>query len=223
MTRKSVLGLAILIFAVAGYVAFFAPRTPSQTKHRHKPLTNKITQPIRQSARPDKTRGKATRANKIYKSDVAGHQSQINSAQKGLSPTGKNSEGPTEAQPFQPIEEKPRTLVIFWPSQDTLASTLRNAAEKAVAEIKARPVCRVSIEGHSDNRPLPANAKIRYGDNVGLSYWRAAALATRLIHLGVDPERISVRGFGDTRPRAPNTTPEGRAVNRRVEIRLIPK
>jgi chemotaxis protein MotB len=40
---------------------------------------------------------------------------------------------------------------------------------------------------------------------------------------GIDPSRLSIKGYGDQRPMVPNDTPENRAQNRRVEIRLREK
>ncbi len=56
-----------------------------------------------------------------------------------------------------------------------------------------------------------------------LSFLRAKAVAGILVKYGISPERISVTGYGDTRPIASNETDEGRAKNRRVEVKLIPE
>jgi len=55
--------------------------------------------------------------------------------------------------------------------------------------------------------------------NLSLSEARAAAVKTALVaDFGIDEGRITTQGFGDTKPAAPNTTAEGKAQNRRVEI-----
>jgi chemotaxis protein MotB len=74
----------------------------------------------------------------------------------------------------------------------------------------------VSVEGHTDDVPLVGG---RYESNWGLSASRALSVTHQLIASGqLDEERMMVAGFADTRPFTFNDTPEGRAMNRRVEI-----
>jgi len=73
---------------------------------------------------------------------------------------------------------------------------------------------RIRIEGHTDNQGPPEF-------NLQLSKDRAQAVATHLIKAGIDPARIEVEGYGDTRPIAPNMTPRGRELNRRVEFVIL--
>lgn len=75
----------------------------------------------------------------------------------------------------------------------------------------------IHIEGHTDDVPMGIGS--RYRDNWDLSAARAAAVAEYLLDGSfVTPERVSVTGFADSRPLQSNDTPEGRSVNRRVEI-----
>jgi outer membrane protein OmpA-like peptidoglycan-associated protein len=67
-----------------------------------------------------------------------------------------------------------------------------------------------------------------YTDNVGgtdsnsaLSQQRAAAVRDHLISLGADPQKFQVSGAGETQPIADNSTDEGRAKNRRVEVAVV--
>ncbi len=73
--------------------------------------------------------------------------------------------------------------------------------------------------GYTDNTPVGSQLQ-RQGipDNLVLSTRRAAAVVTFLVSQGVNPNIISAKGVGDTRPLAPNDTPQGRAQNRRIEI-----
>lgn len=86
-----------------------------------------------------------------------------------------------------------------------------------VADLMRRyPAYRLTIEGHTDNVGTEEN-------NLALSQFRAGACRLYLIEeAGIAEQRINSRGFGATRPRADNGTPEGRAANRRVEFALTP-
>ncbi len=79
----------------------------------------------------------------------------------------------------------------------------------------------IAIEGHTDNAPIRDS---RYTSNWELSTARAASVLTSLLqdhHL--NPERFSASGYGEYRPVASNTTPDGRAKNRRVDIIFVNK
>jgi len=73
----------------------------------------------------------------------------------------------------------------------------------------------LTIEGHTDNTPIHTK---RFPSNWELSAARATAVLRLFIQCGYDPSKLSAAGCGEYRPIAPNTTPEGRAKNRRIEI-----
>jgi chemotaxis protein MotB len=74
----------------------------------------------------------------------------------------------------------------------------------------------ILIMGHTDNVPMRGD---RYRSNWELSLYRALSTHNYFIEKkGLSPERFAVGGYGDTRPRFPNITKEGRQKNRRVEI-----
>ncbi|MDF2493901.1 MAG: rane protein [Sphingomonas sp.] len=73
----------------------------------------------------------------------------------------------------------------------------------------------IDVYGHTDSTGSDAY-------NQGLSERRATAVADYLSTHGVQRERIGTRGFGETQPIATNETEEGRAANRRVEIKIVP-
>ncbi|MCL2188146.1 MAG: flagellar motor protein MotB [Defluviitaleaceae bacterium] len=78
---------------------------------------------------------------------------------------------------------------------------------------------RIVVEGHADNVPMARNSP--FVCNWGLSAARAASVVRRLVEeWGMPPEMIAASGVGDTFPIDTNETPEGRANNRRVEIRI---
>lgn len=74
----------------------------------------------------------------------------------------------------------------------------------------------ISIQGHTDNIPISTS---RFRSNWELSTSRAVSVAHAIFEGGIlDPNRVHVSGFAETRPLVSNDTAEGRAKNRRVEI-----
>ena len=125
-----------------------------------------------------------------------------------------------------PDSEKSEEIVIalndfFASGQNITSKKSQDIIKQKAEQIKAMPNYRISVEGHTDSIPVGNSSNLRYTDNMSLSYWRAMSVAMQLIELGVDSRRITVKGYGKTRPVASNETPEGRAKNRRVEIRMI--
>jgi len=79
----------------------------------------------------------------------------------------------------------------------------------------------VLVEGHTDNLPIDTE---RFPSNWELSTARAVSVVRYLTEeVGVDPMVLSAVGYGDTKPRVPNDTPENRRKNRRVKIILVPQ
>ncbi|MGN6277888.1 MAG: OmpA family protein [Sphingomonas sp.] len=73
----------------------------------------------------------------------------------------------------------------------------------------------IDVYGHTDSTGSDAY-------NQQLSERRASSVASYLETRGVQAARVGTKGFGETQPIAPNDTEEGRAANRRVEIRIVP-
>lgn len=73
----------------------------------------------------------------------------------------------------------------------------------------------INIGGHTDNAPIHTRD---FSSNWELSAARAIAVGNYLMKKGVDPSRLSVAGYADSRPLLPNDREENRALNRRVEI-----
>jgi len=124
--------------------------------------------------------------------------------------------------PVLPIQQAARGVEIFLPSAalfevgksslnateagpylDRIAYLLKTKSDKAIA-----------LDGHADNvGAMETNQK--------LSDERAAAVGKALAERGVPASRIRSEGFSSRRPVASNTTPEGRQLNRRVEVVLL--
>ncbi len=75
------------------------------------------------------------------------------------------------------------------------------------------------VEGHTDDQPIKT---ARFPNNWALAAGRAIAVAEMLVKAGLPPTQVSAASFGEFRPVASNSTPPGRAQNRRIEIVLVP-
>ncbi|GGY36372.1 OmpA family protein [Parvularcula lutaonensis] len=87
-----------------------------------------------------------------------------------------------------------------------------NSVAKVIQEFDKTMVL---VQGHTDSTGSDA-----YNDQ--LSVRRAEAVGNYLVAQGVPPVRIEAQGFGERQPIADNSTESGRAMNRRVEIKLVP-
>jgi outer membrane protein OmpA-like peptidoglycan-associated protein len=81
--------------------------------------------------------------------------------------------------------------------------------------LMANPNIKIEIGGHTDNSGNAA-------DNMRLSSLRADAVRNYLLAKGVPFRQMVSKGYGATIPRTPDNSPQGRALNRRVEIRQLP-
>lgn len=96
------------------------------------------------------------------------------------------------------------------------------AVLRKVANIlNQHPELKVHVIGHTDNVPIKAAARHRFPSNWELSTARATAAVRFLTENGVDPRRLGAVGYGEFRPVADNSTPEGRARNRRIAITIL--
>ena len=86
--------------------------------------------------------------------------------------------------------------------------------DEAIRILKENPEIRVRIEGHTDWVGTEAY-------NQGLSERRARAVKDFLVSGGIEASRQQMMGYGETQPMADNGTSEGRAMNRRAELKVI--
>jgi type VI secretion system protein ImpK len=105
-------------------------------------------------------------------------------------------------------------LILFEPGEATVLDAFKPVAARVAATLDKEPK-HIRIVGHTDNSPIRT---VRFPSNFELSLVRAKAVAAVLKPSLTDPGRIDIEGKGPDAPIAGNTTPEGRARNRRVEI-----
>lgn len=116
------------------------------------------------------------------------------------------------------VKEEPRGTVIslsggvlFTSGKAELLPGAQTSLGQVAEAIAAQPNKKVLVEGHTDSRGTEPS-------NLSLSQARAASVGSFLISHGVGAERVTTVGLGSSRPVADNTSTEGRANNRRVEI-----
>lgn len=119
----------------------------------------------------------------------------------------------------QPVDLSQGSIVrmdnlLFATGESTLQPGSDYALEILTLILKENPSMRIAIHGHTDNVGSDE-------DNLKLSRERAEAVFGYLLKVEVDPARLSFDGFGSMRPVSDNDTPEGRALNRRVEFEVL--
>lgn len=103
--------------------------------------------------------------------------------------------------------------VTFETNSDVITAGSKAKLDEAVATLKANPTVNVEVAGHTDGM----------GDadkNRALSQRRADAVRKYLVDGGVAADQVTAKGYGEDEPVASNDTAEGRAQNRRVELRV---
>jgi outer membrane protein OmpA-like peptidoglycan-associated protein len=119
--------------------------------------------------------------------------------------------------PLQPIA--PNAIVVlknifFDLNKYDLKPESQVELDKLVQLMKDNPTVKIQINGHTDNIGKST-------DNLKLSDLRARSVISYLTAKGIESVRLTSKGWGDTQPLANNSSPEGRAQNRRTELRVI--
>jgi chemotaxis protein MotB len=106
----------------------------------------------------------------------------------------------------------------FFASGDAAINAEAQGVIDAIVASLREGGAQVRIEGHTDSTPISTG---RYPSNWELSTARASSVLARLIEQGIDPARLSAAGYAGFQPIADNSTAEGRAQNRRVDIVIL--
>jgi outer membrane protein OmpA-like peptidoglycan-associated protein/tetratricopeptide (TPR) repeat protein len=119
--------------------------------------------------------------------------------------------------PLQPIEANAAIVlknIFFDPNKFELKPESQVELDAVVQLLKDNPTVKIQINGHTDNSG-------KAPDNKTLSENRARAVTAYLVTKGISSTRLSSMGWGDTQPVADNANPQGRAQNRRTELKVI--
>ncbi|HVZ55512.1 MAG TPA: OmpA family protein [Chitinophagaceae bacterium] len=101
--------------------------------------------------------------------------------------------------------------ILFDVDKATIKPESMGTLNQIASLLKKDPSLKFEIGGHTDNTGNAAH-------NLALSQQRADAVKAQLVTMGIEDGRLTTKGYGDTKPIDNNTTPEGRANNRRVEF-----
>lgn len=121
--------------------------------------------------------------------------------------------------PLQPIEANASIVLsnIFYDiNKFELKDESQVELDKLVDLLKENPTVTIQISGYTDNVGKPA-------DNLTLSNNRAKAVVGYLTGKGINAKRLSFKGYGETNAVADNNTEDGKAKNRRTELKIISK
>ena len=105
--------------------------------------------------------------------------------------------------------------VLFDTGKSTIKPSMSRELDAVASVMRRNPDLKIEVQGHTDST---GNAAF----NQQLSEDRARAVVNYLIGAGISAKRLQAKGLGENRPVATNDTPEGRAQNRRVELKPIP-
>lgn len=120
---------------------------------------------------------------------------------------------------LQPIEKDASIVLnnVFFDTNETeLKPESKTELNYVVQLLKDNPTVKILITGYTDNVGRPA-------DNLVLSKGRATSVVNYLIDSGISADRLTFEGKGETNPIADNATEEGRAQNRRTEMKVTAK
>lgn len=120
-------------------------------------------------------------------------------------------------KPSPNVNVKPTILknVFFATGSATLKTSSKIELTKLKEFLEQQPQLKIQLNGHTDDVGDD-------NDNLILSKNRAIAVKTYLEQQGIAPERLTAKGFGETKPIESNETAKGRANNRRTEFEIIP-
>jgi outer membrane protein OmpA-like peptidoglycan-associated protein len=106
------------------------------------------------------------------------------------------------------------TIILYISNSGQLMPETKGKLNRIISNMKARPEVKIKVEGHSDNEGT-------FRNNLKVSRIRAMKVLRYLYQRGIPERRIIAIAHGETRPAATNKTPEGRKLNRRVEISMV--
>ncbi len=151
----------------------------------------------------------------------------ITAKAKGLIPTSTNLDLTTMKGRYLELDDRDLSMVPLVKGNTATINNLFFDLGKATLKPESAPELKRILQVMSENKALVIEIS-GHTDNTGsdeinnkLSLERANAVKDYLLKAGIDTARIRTKGYGKTKPKADNSTEEGRQINRRVEIEIL--
>ncbi len=213
LTLSDLLMLLLIFFVLLFGIALKQQSEPvAQTAaalHTEKalPVTVVKEQPIIQQVSSDQAAGDATAS--------------LETGLLGIIDDNSGLQGITVARHSRHVVLTLPEQISFDSGQAQLKSSVLTKLGQVAVFIQSHPNLLVEIQGHTDDRPI---SNRHYPSNWELSADRATQVAKSLVSRGVNPAKISTKGFGEYQPLYSNNSDSDRLKNRRVELQfsLIP-
>ena len=197
-------------------------RELEQADKDYRELTEKALAATREKL--DSTLSTAERERQLAARDRAEAQRQLAEERKArLAAEKQLAAALASLQKIASVKEEKRGVVItlsgavlFATGKYELLPIARTNLDQVAKAIGDQGYKKIIVEGHTDSR---GSAQM----NETLSLKRAESVRTYLVSRGIDSSKITAVGIGEVRPVAPNSTAEGRANNRRVELIVTPE
>jgi chemotaxis protein MotB len=109
--------------------------------------------------------------------------------------------------------------ILFSSGSASLSKDGKEALAEVARLLAQIPERKFQVEGHTDNVPIRTE---QFPSNWELASARALTVLKTMVAAGLTADRVSAASYGDSKPAAPNDTPEGKAQNRRIEIVVMP-
>ena len=106
------------------------------------------------------------------------------------------------------------SALLFKINSSVLSDSAKASLDKVATVFDSYPKTNILVEGHTDDTGTDAY-------NMTLSEQRAEAVSSYLESKGVRKKRFTIKWYGESQPKYPNTTEENRALNRRVELAIV--
>ena len=206
MNRGAKVGVVVVALMASGCAVKFAQRSPwdiQQIQQLSEQLEQFRTLAQMKSDEADRFRQAKAELDQRLSSEISDHNVSVGYDERGLV--------------VRVLDQ-----VLFDSGKAKLRQEAYPVLDKVARVLNQQAVGQpISVEGHTDNEPIKRSG---WKDNWELSMARARAVLTYLVHeRGIGPARVAAVGYGEYRSIASNDTADGRRMNRRVEVVVLPR